>query len=91
MPRVPKRKSGPSQHCTVNIVSKSYPFMLFCYITRHRGESAFVLNSISIPLENAVFKLQGWVNYTPLGISHWQAHKNLHTAIGLISSLLAWT
>ncbi|GFU76850.1 uncharacterized protein TNCV_4520061 [Trichonephila clavipes] len=36
---------------------------------------------VSIPSspKNDPFKLQGWVHFTPLVISHWQAHKSLHT------------
>ncbi|GFX06349.1 hypothetical protein TNCV_505681 [Trichonephila clavipes] len=38
--------------------------------------------------KNDPFKLQGCVHYTPLVTSHWQDHKSLHTALGLISVLL---
>ncbi|GFV94914.1 hypothetical protein TNCV_1029121 [Trichonephila clavipes] len=59
------------------------------------GKSAFVSKPISIsdPSHQKVILLnsRGRVNYTLLVISHWQRHKNLHTALGLISLLFAWT
>ncbi|GFW36504.1 hypothetical protein TNCV_1344651 [Trichonephila clavipes] len=52
-------------------------------------------SSISAPYsrispKNDSFKFQGRVHYTPLVTSHWQRHKSLHTALGLISVLFEW-
>ncbi|GFV47276.1 hypothetical protein TNCV_4829321 [Trichonephila clavipes] len=66
------------------------------FLSPYSGKSALDFNPISIS-ESALrflispkidpFKFQGRVHYTPLFTSHWQGHKSLHTALGLLSVL----
>ncbi|GFV79284.1 hypothetical protein TNCV_71521 [Trichonephila clavipes] len=61
----------------------------FAFLSRFSFRSQIIhfrLDSLSL-FENDPFKLQGRVHYTPLVISHWQAHKSLHTAMRFISTL----
>ncbi|GFY21556.1 hypothetical protein TNCV_1167011 [Trichonephila clavipes] len=63
-------------------------FPFFALLTPKYQHSSVVQN-ISICSRIDPFKLQGWVNHTPLVISHWQASKSLHTALSLISTPLS--